>query len=89
MITTVVDADGETIRIGTYRDVGDALGTNRGQACIWYLRRARNGFPEPYLYARARGRDHVPHFDLDACRVWRLYYVPTKPGPKTGTPPQS
>lgn len=76
MIRTIAGPDGEPLRIGAYTDLARELGVTNKQIYTWYQRRSRNGFPEPICYRKAdtNGRHDTPHFDIDAIRVWLIFY---------------
>lgn len=74
------DETGEEMLLGSISEVAAALGEATNQASMWFNRRARNGFPEPVEYLKASNGVMSAHFDIDAVRVWRLYYVPSKGG---------
>ncbi len=75
------DGDGEEIRLGTYTEIAVILGVATNQVFMWASRRHKNGFPVEHSRHTARnGLKDVPHFDVDACRVWHLMYSPNKGG---------
>jgi hypothetical protein len=79
-IITVVE-DGEEIRLGCFAELAPQLGVTINQVWTWYRRRERNGFPAPHSHHRAsNGAPNAPHFDIDAVRVWLLYYTPNPGG---------
>lgn len=80
MIRTIRGPDGDTIRVGAYADIAHALGVTNKQVYMWYKRRHRNGFPAPVCHRKAGNGRGAPHFDIDAIRVWFLYYEPPKGG---------
>lgn len=63
-----------------FQGVAEALSTearpvSRQQVYVWWVRRARNGFPD-----RANEGVGRPRFDLDAVRDWYAGYVPDRGG---------
>ena len=75
------DEDGEPIRLGAISEVAEELGVPINQVSMWAFRHERNGFPDPVGFRKStRNGVMAAHYDIDAVRVWRLFYVPAGGG---------
>lgn len=73
-LSPIVIAEDGT-RLGSVGRVGEALGVTPGQVSRWAERRVTSDFPLPVARGMVAGRE-VDLYDLDACRVWHLFYDP-------------
>lgn len=70
--------DGEESTLVTVGELATILGVGTSTVGMWAQRRPGNGFPAPVDTLTAANGLQAAHYDLDAVRVWRIYYVPDK-----------
>jgi hypothetical protein len=63
----------------TASELAAELHVSRQQVHAWYMRRARNGFPEPVRRAQWGG-GYRPLWDLSEVTAWRRDYEPSRGG---------
>lgn len=70
--------DGEEAVLGTVGEVAEILGEAKSTVSMWAARRATTGFPEPVATFAARNGLPAAHYDIDAVRVWRIFWIPDR-----------
>lgn len=63
----------------TFSEIARFLGVSPNQVYMWYKRRSKNGFPEPWAYTIAAprgGPKRAPMFNITEVVEWYIGYEP-------------